>query len=109
MLFIFALLSLTLASNAAQKRILHIDEALGSVNAYMDTHGVELLQTFARSRLADAHPGGPDAVRDETVNETAKRMLDKLATQSVVEKRRYLAGVHDRLARLSLIAPHRQK
>jgi len=68
-----------------------------SINAYVQEHGKNMLEQFARLRLQNVHPGGPDAVRDETVQTTAQSMFQRVVNMDNVEKHKYMTGVHARI------------
>ena len=69
----------------------------------METHGKTLMDTYARAQIGAVHPGGVDAVRDETVAETVDKLYKRLATQTHDEKIRYLTGMHAKLSRQGLV------
>ena len=71
----------------------------GALSAYLEAHGKPMFERFARIRLRNVHPGGSAAVRDETVETTAKTMFTRAAAMAAAEKHKYLTGIHDRLAK----------
>jgi len=58
-----------------------------------------MLEQFARLRLHNVHPGGPAAVRDETVATTAQSMFQRVVSMGDEEKHKYLTGVHARISK----------
>ena len=95
MLFALFVALSTVQAMAAPPSVPSIES--GHIDTYMQDHGKPLFEQFARIRLANVHPGGANAVRDETVATTAKSMFQRAANMDAANKYKYLSGVHQRV------------